>query len=144
MLTADGVRCRSFAARVTLPLRDVRTGERQSETVLHLGLKRGAIDRHIHGLIAAIVVITIATTVAGILLAFVLARRSTREIHVLVEALRSYGTHNNTEEPVLHATSSDVMELVRHENVSDRFVICIGRRPEANVIGQHHPRSLPK
>ena len=69
---------------------DVRTGERQSETVLHLGLKRGAIDRQIHGLIAAIVVITIATTVAGVLLAFVLARRSTREIHVLVEALKQF------------------------------------------------------
>jgi menaquinone-dependent protoporphyrinogen oxidase len=37
-----------------------------------------------------------------------------------------------------------VIELVRHENVSDRFEIIIGRRPEADVVGEHHPRSLPK
>lgn len=93
-------------------LYDVRAGDKQGTTVLHLGLKRRAVDRQNHSLITAIVVISLVTTAAGLLLAGLMARRTTREINVLVEALRSYGDLNTREGPVIHATSSEVMALI--------------------------------
>ncbi|RII26437.1 MAG: hypothetical protein CXR31_11535 [Geobacter sp.] len=92
---------------------DIRSGRSPGGTVLHLGLKRRAIDRQNRNLIVAIVVISLVTTAAGILLAVVLARRATREIGVLADALRSYRDLNCNEAPAIFATSSDVEELVQ-------------------------------
>ncbi len=92
---------------------DIRSGKSPGGTVVHLGLKRRAIDRQNHNLFVAIAVISLVTTAAGILLAVVLARRATREIGVLADALRSYQDLNSNEDPAIFATSSDVAELVQ-------------------------------
>ena len=92
---------------------DIRSGKSPGGTVVHLGLKRRAVDRQNHNLIVAIVVIGLVTTAAGILLAVILARRATREIGVLADALRSYQNLDSSEDPAIFATSSDVAELVQ-------------------------------
>ena len=92
---------------------DIRSGKSPGGTVVHLGLKRRAIDRQNRDLIVAIVVIGLVTTAAGILFAVILARRATREIGVLADALRSYQHLNSSEDPAIIATSSDVAELVQ-------------------------------
>jgi signal transduction histidine kinase len=93
-------------------LYDVGIRVDRGETILHLGLKRQAIDRENLPLIAAIVLISLFTMSAGILLAIVLARRTTQELDLLVETLKSYGGLNENEGLAIHATSSEVTELV--------------------------------
>lgn len=84
----------------------------ESGTVLHLGLKRRAVDGKIASLLISIGLVGGGTIVAGLLLAYVLARRTTREMDSLVNALSSYGELNDMSERTIKPESSEVAELI--------------------------------
>lgn len=91
---------------------DLMTLVDQEGTVLHLGLNREAIDRELHPLIIANLVVSLGVIAAGCLLAVVLARRTTREVDVLAQALHEYGEVGEQQEQNIDATSAEVTELV--------------------------------
>jgi signal transduction histidine kinase len=91
---------------------DIATRIDQNGTVLRLGLKRPAIDAGIKPLIVSIVLISGLTILLSSYFAHRLARRTTREVDTLVQAISNYGELNE-EVLVMDATSSEVGDLVR-------------------------------
>ncbi len=84
----------------------------ESGTVLHLGLKRRAVDGKIASLLLSIGIVGGGTIVAGLGLSYVLARRTTREVDSLVNALRDYGELSDMSEHAINPESSEVAELI--------------------------------
>jgi signal transduction histidine kinase len=93
-------------------LYDVRCRIEHSDAALHLGLKRRAIDLQIYSQHVTIIAISLATIAVGILFSFLMARRTTREVDLLVDAIKGYGELTEREELVIHASSSEISELV--------------------------------
>lgn len=81
-------------------------------TVLHIGLKRRAVDAKIASLLITIGIVGGVTIVAGLGLAHVLARRTTREVDSLVNALSAYGELSDMSENDIKPESSEVAELI--------------------------------
>lgn len=92
---------------------DLADASDPGKAILHLGLNRSVIDQQIRPLLTTIIALSVGTMVIGILLCFVLARRTTREVDILVEAVRIYGEVREADETAIHATSSEVTALVQ-------------------------------
>lgn len=91
---------------------DIAKNLDESGTVLHIGLKRRAVDAKITSLLITIGIVGGVTIVAGLGLAHVLARRTTREVDCLVNALSSYGELSDVSERAINPESSEVAELI--------------------------------
>nr|AOR51146.1 histidine kinase [uncultured bacterium pAY4-1]AOR51206.1 histidine kinase [uncultured bacterium pAY4-2] len=91
---------------------DVAVESEQPELSLHLGLDRNAIDREVRPLLIANLMISLSVIAVGILLAIILARRTTRDVDALVQALRRYGEGSSAGEESINAESSEVTELI--------------------------------
>lgn len=91
---------------------DIAKSLDESGTVLHLGLKRRAVDGKIASLLLSIGIVGGVTIVAGLGLAHVLARRTTREVDSLVNALRAYGELSDVSERAINPESSEMAELI--------------------------------
>jgi len=90
---------------------DIATGIAQSGATLRLGLKRGAIDARMQPLAIYIAGISALAIGISIYLAFLLARRTTREVNELAKAISHYGELNE-DGPTIKATTAEVSELV--------------------------------
>lgn len=84
----------------------------QPELMLHLGIDRGAIDKEVRPLLLANFVISLGVIVIGVFLSLILARRTTREVDALVQALRCYDEVSSVDEESIHPESSEVAELI--------------------------------
>lgn len=79
---------------------------------LHLGLDRAAIDKELRPLLIVILLISLGVIAIGFLMSIILARRTTREVDALVQALRRYGEVSSADEEIIHPESSEVIELI--------------------------------
>jgi len=91
---------------------DFATSIDQSGTILRLGLQRPAIDAKMRPLVVSIGLICLLSIGISIYLALLLARRTTREVDTLVDAISNYGELNE-EGPSMDASTAEVSELVR-------------------------------
>jgi len=91
---------------------DFATGIDQAGTILRLGLKRPAIDAKMRPLVISIGLISVCSIGISIYLAFILARRTTREVDTLVDAIGNYGELNE-EGLNMDASTAEVSELAR-------------------------------
>lgn len=93
-------------------LYDISVDLGQAESLLHLGIDRGEIDREVRPLLLANLAMSLSVITIGVLLSLILARRTTREVDALVQALRRYGEVSSAEEEILHPQSAEVAELI--------------------------------
>jgi signal transduction histidine kinase len=91
---------------------DVAVEMGQPELTLHLGIDRGALDHEVRPLLLANFAISLGFIVFGIVLAVILARRTSRDVDALVQALRRYGEVSSADEESINAESSEVTELI--------------------------------
>lgn len=91
---------------------DIATSIDQGGTILRIGLKRSAIDWKMQPLLLSILMVSLITMLLSSYLALVVARRTTKEVDTLVEAMQTYGELNDNN-LVLDATTSEVSELVK-------------------------------
>lgn len=91
---------------------DVATAVDSTGIILRLGLSRAAIDDKLRPLLTAILVIALTAIGVSSYLAVIIARRTTREVDTLAEAIKRYGELNAADGQAIKATSAEVAELV--------------------------------
>ncbi len=92
---------------------DLATVIDASGTALRIGLKRSAIDAKMQPLLISFCLIGLLSIGVGSYLAFLIARRTTREVDTLAEAIARYGELADENGPAITATTSEVTELVK-------------------------------
>jgi len=105
-------RIREYQDQDGMVIYDFATPIDEEGTVLRLGLKRSVIDAKMRPLLLSIGLIGLLSTGISLYLAYVLSRRTTREVDTMVEAISSYGELND-EWPSIQASTAEVSELVK-------------------------------